>query len=674
MNCGAKNEEGTKFCMNCGTELEAAQSEVSEDIVGTQETGAESQAEYQQEEILVAMAEETQTVTEAEEQADAENYATEEEYIYQKSSILKKIIIAAVVVVAVIVACFAVTKVVSLSNDEVDYGKFPVIYVKDDEVMVRPDGKKESYEISEDNSDYKYGYYDTIQLTKNGDGIFYADDLSSYDEFDLYYRKTKDMDTNNKGEKIAKDVTRFEIVPDNKAVVYLRDEKLCNNDLKNEKVIDKNIVSFTVNEDGKKVIYEEDDGDRYICGFGKNDKPEKIDSDIDMFVTSLYSGDYKKLYYIKDNKLYCKENGKSKKKIASDVESAYEIDGKIFVLKSESKEYKYKDLIIDDISDDLDSLVDPDSIEEPDYFDYDDYDDYYDAYDAYLDEHSEAEEKWEMYDKIEEIKEYFDDNPFEINNYTLYSLNAGKLKKIDENLTSGELYVYDKYAFYTKADGEAEIKKVKLSEVSSEYDAENKIRENMEKSSKDEAVCLLSSNGKSFVAFTDDNILERDISEDGKYLYVLMAEEGEDGELVRYTITSSKLKDKKTLIDDVTSFTYYNNDLITATNEDDELILIEKGKDKVIAEDYAHTWYEDGYLFFLDDYSNNSGELVRYKNGKTKTIVNDVSDYIIYDVNKIAFIQDYDDDDGYGELYICNKNGKAKLIDDEVQSIIYPFY
>lgn len=677
-NCGAKNGEGGKFCVNCGTALEetVAETKVEEvpeakaeevaETIEAAETAAETTVAT--ETAQTTQSEPVQTIVEP---VVAEEVACEEETA-GKRPLIKKILVTVVVIALLAILATVGVKVVDMFSDEIDYSKYPVLYLKDDELNVRPEGKKASYELA-DADVYLYGptYYggSKVQLTEKGDTIFFADDLAGdYDEeFDLYYRKTKDVEGESK--KIAKDVTEFQVISGKNDIVYIRDGKLCYNDLKNEKVIDKDVENFGVSNDGKKVFYEDEDSDYYICGFGKNDRPEKIDSEID--VISDRHADYSKIYYVKDEKLYEKELGKTKKKLASDIEDAFMLEDKIFVVKSDVVKYKYDDLITNDL--DTSNLVDPESLVQPDYTNYDSYSEWSDAYDEYLDKYWEAEEAWEIYENVQDIEEYFNENPYEKTTYAIYELNGTKLNKIDENIVEFKYKDYNENTFYYKNADEDAFKKIKLSETTSAYDAEEKISEAMS-SSKDKNLCVLTAAGNNYVGFeVEEEIDSLTVSGDGKEMYVLFKkEEKEEGELIKYSIGSSKLSGKKVVADDVESFTLYDKDVMVVYDKDEEATLIKNGKKTSLGEEIYAPIYEEGVLYYLRDYDNEdeSGDLAICENGKVDTIVNDVAAFQMFSDKKIAYISDYDTDDKYGELYICNKKGKGKLVDEEVSCIV----
>ena len=92
------------------------------------------------------------------------------------------------------------------------------------------------------------------------------------------------------------------------------------------------------------------------------------------------------------------------------------------------------ELFTDDVSNSAEELVDPETLEEPDYEMYEDKDEYARAYDAYKEEYLKLKEDWHEIDKKNEIRKAFEEIPFEITTYELYVLKDNTPVKIADNL------------------------------------------------------------------------------------------------------------------------------------------------------------------------------------------------------------------------------------------------
>lgn len=636
-NCGTKNEDGAKFCANCGAAFEEK----------TEAAAVESAP------VESAPVETAPVETAPSSEEIVSNYEETEE---KKVSVKKIVTVAIIVAVVAAIALFAIKVIGGIfgEKDEFDISNHPLIYAKDDEVKVNPAGKKDAYELGDGDS------ISSIQVTDDGKYIFYGDDYDD-GEFDLYYRKANSM--NSEAKKIDKGINKFTIIPGTKNVVYLKDDNLIYHNLKKEIKIDNDVSYYSISEDGSKIAYSDDDETFYISNIGKNAKPQKIDSEMSV---EYISDDYKTVYYTKEEKLYKKVLGKEKEKLASDVWNTIVIDEKIFVIKQDEKEYKFNDLFIND----LEAPADTETLEYPFRYDFDNDEDYNKAYDAYWDAYNARN----AYEGLLNLEEYYNENPVKISTYSIYELKGKELNKILENVESydddfGELG----YGSYYKNAGDG-LSKIKLSSVEDRWEASSKVNDKVYGYDTDSSLYLFTSDGKSILVAEDSkNIEDFEISEDGKEIYIFeKKEDKEEGEIKKYKIGSSKISGEKVVAKDVSYFSLWEGDNLIVTDEDDEKTLIRSnGKKVALGEDIRNIDYKDGVFYYIADYSDKSrdGDLTYCENGKVKKIADDVYDYKVFGEKRIAYIAEYDTDDGCGELYMGKKSGKAKLVDDEVSAI-----
>jgi len=321
--CGAKNEDYSKFCIKCGAKLPQP--------IDTANTGSENVVSQESGSSVIV----SELIT-TQDNIDSKDYFGNRGAHSKKKVGIKKIIAGVVLVAAVVALVIGVVNIFKGSDAKStgkDLAKLPIMYIKSSDLMLKS-GNKEPYVVT---SGTGY-YYGNILFTEDGKTMFFADDLSG-DEFKLYYRDVdeetpKGKDADSTGIKIASGVTNFNIQKDGKFVIYKKRDKLYYTDLKkDERVIARKVENFAISSDEKKVVYVNSDGDLYVCGLGKNDEPEKIDSDIDQVVSSL--NEYKSFYYIKDSSLYRKELGKDRQRLARDVMSASVIDEQVYVVKKD---------------------------------------------------------------------------------------------------------------------------------------------------------------------------------------------------------------------------------------------------------------------------------------------------------------------------------------------------
>jgi len=698
-NCSANNDDNAKICAECGTEFERtvditedkkdenldikekleAYTAVTTDFASVKQEEDENEPVQEDEqpadEVTDIFEDGNVPQEEIEEEVSEENSPDTAQcdtapLPKRKRSILKPVIVAlALLVVALVILAASFGK----NDDSADYSSHPLVYTKDGQLMVRPKGKKESYKLCKSGSYYPYDdtlYSSTLQYTEDGDMIFFADDLSA-SIYDLYYRKTRDMSPKDgkKGTKIAKNVSMFQVVPDEKAVVYLADDRLCYSDLYGEKEIAKAIKYFVVTEDGDMVFYEDDEGNVFICGLDDDDTSIKVDRDIQSFVTSI--DDYEEMYYVKNDKLYFKTIGQKAKKVDSDIVNAFVVDDSVFTVKANVKSYAFEDLFTDDVTADAEGLVDPETLEEPDYESYEDKDEYATAYDAYKEEYLKLKEEWQEIDKKEEIQKAFEEIPYEITTYELYVLKDNSPVKVADNLMSPDVEISGDYGFFKKIIP-FEVDKMAISTLESADDARSILDEKTNSALEETSFCVLTPSGKNYVAFTTKKeVSSITVSDSGRYVYMLFGDNAEiDGDLIRYNISSAGFSGKKIVMKKVDSYTYYNDKLITTLNDDREFMAVSSDKASLISENNVGIiYYVDGILYFLDDYIDGSGNLTSYKKGEKTVLANDVTAYRPFDENRIAYISDYDAKKDYGVLYTCSKKGKSKLVDKKVKSV-----
>ena len=670
-NCGTEISDDSVFCANCGANIGGENNEQPQDAV--QEAQAE---EVAQETAAEEVAPEAETATEG----AADPVFTAETYEdVKKGGSLKKIIIAAASVIVVLLVAFCAYKFISpmFGNDEIDYSKYPVVYVKDDEINLLPHGKKEAYELTDE------GSISDVQFTKDGKTVFYPGSASDDGTYDLYYKKAGSEKA--EGKKIASDVSYYILIPDTNNVLYESDGDLFFSDLKKETKLAKDVSSWDVDEDFKKIIYTDDDNDLYITNIAGKAKSEKLDKD----VTSIVYGstNFDTIYYVNDDGDVYMRKGKKSEKIGSEYYDLEVVAGKLYAIKEESKEYEFEDLVEDDLTAKL-GVDEYMHLKRPSYYsdNYDDeYDEWYDeCSDDYYDLDYDIREALDMCTQIDNIRLQIEQNPIKKSSYSLYVLEKDEFKKLDSNLSNGYIDYQrleedkDSVVYYTKGE-EGKVKKIKLSDYEDDmYSVYSDVAYGSSESEK--ATFCVVKDGKIITGPTvKDSLSDVEISENGKYVYLFTTKTDDEtyqtkGDLVRYTIKSKELGDEKEILSGISSYTYYEDDFIVARKnkkeDKKELIGYIKGKEVEISDDYVRSYgYEDGEFYYLNDCDEETGEgdLLRYNGGKSVTVAEDVYEWSVYGNSKIVFLRDYSDDGG--ELCITNSKGKkVQVIDDEVTS------
>lgn len=323
--CGTKNEDYSKFCIKCGAKLPlpSDMTYAGSGNVAGRESGSPA-AVYE--------------IKTTQESIDSKDYFGDTGAVSKKKDGIKKLIMGVVLAAAVVALVFGIVNIFKKDSSPKsvsrDWSKLPIMYIKSSDLMLKRNGNKEPYVVTSGSS----YYYGSIAFTEDGKTMFFADDPSS-GEFRLYYRKVdeetpKGKNADSIGIKIASGVSSFKIQKDGKFVVYNKSGKLYYTDLdKEERLIARNVGDFDISGDEKKVVFRNTEGDLYVCGLGKKDEPERIDTEVTQVVSSL--DEYEIMYYIKDSSLYRKEYGKERERLARDVLSGRMIDEQVYVVKKD---------------------------------------------------------------------------------------------------------------------------------------------------------------------------------------------------------------------------------------------------------------------------------------------------------------------------------------------------
>lgn len=546
-----------------------------------------------------------------------------------------------------------------------------IMYVKDKELNLSHISSIKPYELTSKllddvdideyelfGSDYymlllSYSY---VHFSDDNNYLFYPDKIG--DGVTIYWR---DLRKGKSGEShkidsgdivftaINKNGSKFYYIKgsENRLYVYDRnkDEKTkLDDDVRTAYISDDgNYIIYIKNNDGEKVIYE-------LQLSGKEPEKNKIDSEASIVRAFPNS---KKVFYLKDDSLYVKENKEDKVKIASDVTHVVTVvdEKSVYYLKSESIKNSLDKFIEDDYAAGDKDLVEPvypsypDEPRYPNQYDYT-YQQWYSSYWGY--EYNEELDEWgywnleidwdRYYEAVDQYKLDYEEWEKECNRireeyYLAYELYEDKVMRDflrEELKDEANAISYNKYILYYWSDGtETEL----VRDVA--YD--------------NPSTGLLATSSKVPVAvyqkYNDNEIPTLKLSE-------LIAENGYSSILI-YSDVMNKLE--------------------SARSKQEDVFIAYKDKEYKIAAHNATKWNisEDGTIYFIDEYDSgeNSGILKTVKiSGKglesPVTVDKDVSDYYLFYGSKLIYCKDLKD--GSGDIY---QQGKKLASDVRFDSL-----
>lgn len=274
--------------------------------------------------------------------------------------------------------------------------------------------------------------YDSVGVVYSEDckKLFFTTDRTETGDYTL-----KCIDTNKTEDvvTVSKNVTNYQISADGKTVVYVKGGTLYKSDLdKSQKIMDK-VASYSVSQNGKKVVFLTRDSKLYML---KGDEKTKIASDVSSFVKSS-ADNFSNIHYVKDGNLYLYD-GKNNKKIADNV--AYVVgtykSGAVHYVKAKQSTVTLADFIEDDMKENDAKFT--------------------------ADANASALQQKQLRDQIRaQAKNMI----LQINLADLYYYNGSKEVLVTDTLT-GITNVSDKKAIAYTAYSAEEMQKIRISEIS----------------------------------------------------------------------------------------------------------------------------------------------------------------------------------------------------------------
>lgn len=367
--CGAENRDTNAFCDNCGAYLE--------DTVADENTGGKSEPVRKKppkkgkKKLPVIFGKKKKAKGQPE-----RNSATPKQ---KKSNKKEKIIAAVLCAAAVIVVCVAAALIFSGDKENTA----PVVYVKENSVMVQRIGENAPFVLSDNFSEATNAQLVAL-FNEDGDKLLYSEGYTTengVNTYKLYYRdvlnETSQLSSADsaKGLFLASNVYSQPKASENfKRIAYLRSPsenggKLKVHNLKEEISIDTGVTDFYISKDGKTVIYLKKNGgafDLYECGVKSNAKPVFIDSAVEKVY--ILDGDFDLYAFTKttddgNTGLFSVRKEKSTL-INANVKEVYAANGgsendSLYYVSEKEVTYNWNEIVTDDLYDSDKNIQEP---------------------------------------------------------------------------------------------------------------------------------------------------------------------------------------------------------------------------------------------------------------------------------------------------------------------------
>ncbi len=695
--CNRVLEDGNKFCVGCGTPIAVSvvpQPPVTEPEATFEpapaapvipEPAIDPSAQYAPAQSFNPNAQyvPAQNFDPNAQYVPAQNFDPNAQYLpvqtapKKKFKLSKKLIAFGSAAIALVLVAVIVLTMFMGSGSSPSY----LLYLKEGELMYTDPSDIEPWQVTKrlfnseasDSEIAQAGPGSFVRVSGDGRTIFFADKIEAYEGgFTLYYRTVNN--SKKEAEKIDSGVSNYSISESGKSLIYLKKGgNLYYHDLKDKEKIAGDVSGFLCSADAKNIVYATSEGNFYFKTIGKD--KEKIDS----AVTLRYiSEDFKMVYYTKEGSLYKKESGKEREKILSDVKnviSVYET-GEIYYTKDDSEEIDLMDYVEDDMADSDAAMTEPVAPDRPLYSEYEDIDLYNIAIKAYyeeLDAYNDARNSWNEKLSRDRLRTEIAEMTSQNKSSVLYYYDGKKEVEISDGYADYENYSINTPAMVFSVYEQAEVEKVKLSEISSAYEVEEKVSA-ARRASKEFYVAVKNT----AEIIEQENADEFRMDYDGKDIYYIDNINDDEGDLCHISISEGKIGSPEVYDTSVSTqkvYLYENGKIAYFKEYDSEENIgdLYISKACVDFEVKAFEYNVDSdTVYYAVDYSekSKSATLKVYKDKESETISDDVYNYVVLSGGELAFLYDYSTNSYTGTLYVYDGGKEPEKVDDDVNAIV----
>lgn len=575
----------------------------------------------------------------------------------QKFSGVKLAFYMVVVACVCFLAYFGIRTLTDRYLPEMSFDKStqPIVYVKGKNLMVKTRQSKEGIVLASSVELYEEDGGNIVSVTKKGDMIFFAENRTKNNTYDLYCCNQADIKKGaEKNVLIAKQVQNYKSHPDGKFVLYTKNDTLYFWDKKETHPVFDGVTEYHLSEDGQYVVIYGEGGEIYTCPASEEAELEPVDVDVQKVISE--KNEYRKIYYLKDRALFLKEQNEESVLLAEQVEDAFLLGEVLYYIKNEEYVWTFEEIFTDDRAEY------DETIEQPSESDF------------VASEEGEDAKRYEEKAFRDSVRTYFKEHPIVTDEYHLYKVKGGESLLVDSRLAEKEVtfrscrtaVVYKRYL-----DSEEKMRISTITNIEEALSEVERVTENAET-----GMAVLVKNKEPYLAMKEVPKGRIEISLDGKFLYCLETiGEDQKGVLVRYTIGAKELKGRTELSQVVSDFVIDGADSSVAIVFDGSRMGICMDKTYIhLAENKGPDFfYVDKTLYFLDDYNpaTQTGKLMRFRNEKIKQIDSGVHSFDVRNLKTVVYIKNFNRELGFGELYKKEGNRAREKLDICVRKILH---
>ena len=538
-----------------------------------------------------------------------------------------------------------------------DKSAHPIVYVKGKNLIVRPHQAKEGVVLAGDLALYAEDGGRVVSLAEKGKVIFFAENRTSENTYDLYCCSQADLKKNaEKKALIATQIENYQSDPEGKFVLYLKNGELYFWNKKQTYQISSEVTEYHLSRDGEYVVYYEEGAKVYVRPLSQDAEPTLVDVDVEKVISEKKT--YHEIYYLKQNALFFKELNEERVLLAEQVEDAFLLGDILYYIKQEPYTWALEEIFLDDRAEYDETIEKPTNT-------------------GLTVSDAEVEENEKRYaEKVfrDSIRTYFTENPIVTERYHLYRVQGEESVLVDSGLFKSEVTFHscNTTVLYEKFVGNQD--KMRISTVTSIEEAQKEVARVTENA--EVGMAVLTKDKAPYLAMEEVLKGRVEISLDGKYLYCL-EDIGKDkkGVLVRYTIGAKELKGRTELCQVASDF--------TVDGADSSAVIVFDGNRMGICMDKKYThlaenrgpdfFYVDKTLYFLDEYDpdTQTGKLMCFRNEKEKQIDSGVHSFDVRNLKTVVYIKNYSRELGFGELYQKEGSRTREKIDICVRNILH---